>query len=154
MVKNKGKLSQFLKSQKLLVLASQDKDIWVANIFYGIADDFKFYFISNEETKHSRQIIKNSSVAFSVAWFNDADHSDRKGVQGQGKCRTAENDEEIKKGIELHNQNFPEFAERITPEWIKSLKNKSRVWVIKPTYIKYWDDGLYGQDEFEEFNFK
>ena len=150
----KDKLLTFLESHKLLALASYDQEIWITNIFYGIDKDFKIYFISNEETKHSKQIMKNKEVAFSVAWFNEKDHKDRKGVQGQGTCRIATTDEEITKGVQIHNDRYPEFAERIVVKWVKSKLNKSHVYVIEPSYIKYWDDKLYGKEEWEKFKFR
>ncbi len=147
-------LLNFLKSQKLLVIASHNStEIWVANVYYGIDDNFKIYFISPEDTKHSALIIKDSKIAFSVAWFNPNNHKDRKGIQGLGICRQANNEEEIIKGVQLHNQNFPEFKEGITVEWVHNNEWRSRVWVIEPTYVKYWNDGVYKDDESEEFNF-
>lgn len=150
---NKNKLLDFLKSQRAMVVASKGEDIWVTNIFYGVGDDLKIYFISGEDTKHSAQIEKDPNVAFSVVWFNGKNHKDRKGVQGQGICRLAESDEEITKGVQIHNKLYPVFAERIVVAWIKSKLNKSQVYVIEPSYIKYWDDELYGDEEDEEFRF-
>ena len=149
----KKNLLEFLKSQKLIVLASGSETPWVSNLFYGIDDNFKIYFISDEEANHSQQILKNSKIAFSIAWFNAKNHEDRKAVQGTGICRIAEGDEEIKKGVELHNSNFPEFSEEITVDWVKSDKNKSHVWIIEPDYMKYWNDELYGDEETDDFSF-
>lgn len=28
----------------------------------------------------------------------------------------------------------------------------SKIWVIKPKFMKYWDDEVYGDDESEEFS--
>ena len=53
----------------------------------------------------------------------------------------------------MHNLNFPEFSEKITVDWVKSDKNKSRVWIIEPDYMKYWNDELYGDEETEDFSF-
>lgn len=150
---HKHKLLDFLKSQKLMAIASRGDDLWITNIFYGVDDNFKIYFVSNSERKHSKQIKENPEVAFSVAWYNPKDHKDRKGIQGQGTCRVATSDEEITKGIQIHNELYPEFAERIVVAWIKSKLNNSHVYIIDPKYIKYWDDNLYGTDGTEEFNF-
>jgi uncharacterized protein YhbP (UPF0306 family) len=136
------------------MIAFQDKDVWVSNVYYGVDNELKFYFISNEKTKHSKQIMKNSGVAFSVVWFNEKDHRDRKAVQGKGTCRIAMSEEEIKRGVELHNRYFPEFAEKITIDWVKNNKNKSHVWIVEPSYIKHWDDSMYGQDGTKEFRFQ
>lgn len=147
------KLLSFLKSQKLLIIATAGNEPWVTNVFYGIDSDFKLYFISSQETKHSQQILEKPTIAFSVAWYHPNNHKDRKAIQGKGMCRIAKNDEEIEKGILLHNTNFPEFADRITVEWAKNASNVYKVWVIEPTYIKFWNDELYGDDETEEFTF-
>ena len=149
----KDNLLKFLKSQKLLVLASSSQTPWISNLFYGVDENFKIYFVSNEETKHSKQILENSRVAFSIAWFNTEDSEDRKGVQGTGTCKIAQIDEEITRGVELHNLKFPEFKDKITFDWIKSVDNKSHIWIIEPDYIKYWDDEFYGDEETEEFTF-
>ena len=148
-------LLKFIKSQKLMVIASHgEKYIWVANVYYGIDDNFKFYFVSPEDTKHSQQILKNPKIAFSVVWFDPANHKNRKAVQGLGSCRLAQNEEEMAKGVQLHNYNFPEFAQRITVEWIHANEFESRIWVVEPSYMKYWDDELYGEKETEEFSFE
>lgn len=148
------KLLDFLKSQKLIVIASHNgEDLWVANVYYGIDPNFKIYFVSPETATHSQQIVKNPKIAFSVAWFNPNNHADRKAVQGLGVCRLAKDEEEITKGVQLHNENFPEFKEKITIEWIHTNEWKSRIWIIEPTYIKFWNDELYG-DETKAFSFK
>jgi len=150
---NKQKLLEFMKSQRIMAIASKGDDVWITNVFYGVDDDFKIYFISDEDTKHGGQIKKDPNVAFSVAWFNENDHEDRKGIQGQGACRIAETDEEIAKGVKIHNTLYPKFAKEIDVEMIKSDLNKSHVYILEPTYIKYWDDELYGEEEDEEFHF-
>lgn len=147
-------LLQFLKSQKLLVLATKDGDgLWVANVYYGIGDDFKIYFVSRENTKHSSHILNDPQIAFSIAWFDNGNHKNRKAVQGLGVCRPANTEEEIVRGVKLHNENFPEFAERITVGWIRDKEVGSDVWTIEPSYMKYWDDELYGNDGTQEFTF-
>jgi uncharacterized protein YhbP (UPF0306 family) len=150
---SKEKLFEFLESQRLLIVASSDGEVWISNVYYGIDEDFKIYFVGSEETRRSKQVLANSEVAFSVVWFNEGDHKDRKGIQGTGVCRKAENDEEISKGVELHNKYYPEFADRVTVDWVKSVDNKSHVWVLEPKYMKFWNDGLYGIDGTEEFRF-
>ena len=147
-------LLNFLKSQKLLVVACRDgEDIWVANLYYGIDDSFKIYFVSPETAKHSQYILKNPQVAFSIAWFDTNNHRNRKAVQGLGTCRLAQNEEEITSGVKLHNQNFPEFSQRITIDWIHNNDFRSRIWIVEPSYMKHWNDELYGEKETEEFTF-
>ena len=150
---SRKKLLDFLKSQKYLVVGTQGNEPWIVNVFHGTDDDFNSYFVSSEETEHSKHIIENPKVTFSTVWFSPDNHLDRKGVQGRGVCCIAKNDKEIEEGIRLHNTNFPEFKERLTADYIRSEDNKSRVWVIKPSFIRFWNDELFGQDGSEEFSF-
>lgn len=146
-------LLAFLRSQRLMVLASQGEEVWISNVYYGVTEDFTFYFISSKVTKHSEQILKNPKVAFSIVWFDPQNHKDRKAVQGSGVCRLASSEEGVETGVRLHNELFPEFKERITVDWITSESNESQVWILKPSYMKFWNDQLYGEQETEEFHF-
>lgn len=147
------KAFEFIKSQKLMVLACHDShEIWVANVYYGVDEQGIIYFISPDKSKHSQMILKNPHVAFSIAWFDQNNHKNRKAIQGLGECRLAQNEQEIATGVSLHNQNIPEFKDQITVDWIKNNEWGSKVWLVKPTYIKYWDDELYGDKETQEFN--
>lgn len=143
----------FLKSQQLVALATHaNGKVWVANVYYGLDEKTgHLFFISSEENRHSQMILQNPEIAFSVAWFDPTDHKNRKAIQGIGVCRLAATEEEIQTGVLLHNQGFPEFRERITVEWIRTNEYQSRVWVLEPTYLKHWDDALYGSKEGKEF---
>ena len=145
MDKIKEELLKFLKSQKLIIIASQgDTDIGISNIYYGIDEDFKIYFISPKDTEHSKHILKNSKITFSIAWYNPENHKDRKAIQAKGNCIIATLENDKFKGVKLHNLNFPEFKERITEEWILDDSIDAEVWVIEPTSMKFWNDELFG----------
>ena len=146
-------LLQFLKTQRCLVIASYDGELWISNVFFGVDDNFCIYFVSGTNERHSQQIQKNPEIAFSTVWYNEQDHTDRKGIQGTGTCALAEAREDIETGTALHNQNFPQFAEKIGPTYIQAEENDAAVWVITPHYIKYWDDELFGNKATEEFRF-
>jgi uncharacterized protein YhbP (UPF0306 family) len=145
---------RFLKSQKLMTIAAHEsKDVWVANVYFGIDEKSTIYFISPKDTKHSKMIQKNPNIAFSVAWFDPKNHKNRKSVQGLGVCRATNNPNEIANGIKLLYKKFPDLRDILTVKWILSNAWGSKIWIIKPTYIKYWDDEIYGEEESEEFKF-
>lgn len=147
-------LFSFLSSQRLCVLATHnEKNIWTSNVFYGIDEEYVIYFISSEETIHSKHILENPLVAFSIAWYNQHNHVDRKAVQWIGMCKKAEDLVSITTWVTLHNTHYPEFAERITPEWIQSNGNTSHVRTVIPTFMKFWNDELYGINGTKEFMF-
>ncbi len=146
-------LIEFLQSQKLFTLATTNSSTpWVANVYMCSDEKGTLYFISSKDTRHSQEILANDSVAFATAWFNPDDSTDRKGVQGTGICRIAETEDEITKGVKLHNAKCPEFKERITIKWIHDNDKDSKVWIITPKYIKYWNDRKPETKE-QEFNF-
>ena len=139
----------------MMTIASRDeKDIWVANVYIGIDEKATIYFISPKNTKHSKMILKNPNIAVSVAWFDSKNHKNRKAVQGLGVCRPAENPAEIATGIKLLYKNFPDLRDILTVKWITTNIWGSKIWVLKPTYMKYWDDEIYGDNESEEFTIK
>jgi len=146
----------FFASQKLLMLATTDgQEVWLSNVFYAFyTDQWDIYFISAKEAKHSQHILVNPQVSFSIAWYDSSDYTNRKGIQAKGLCYITHDPDEIEKGVRSHNERFPDFKKRITPEWIMQSDNTSCLWVIKSTYIKYWDDELFGQDGIQEFYYK
>lgn len=147
------KFLPFLQSQQLLSIATQENgEPWIANVYFGTDDAGMMYFISPEDTKHSQHILKNNTIAFSTSWFDSTNYKNRKAIQGTGTCTIATDDETIGIGVSLHNKNFPEFKEKITIDWIRTNEWGSKVWMIKPNYIKYWDDEIYGDEESEEFH--
>ena len=64
---NKQQLLNYLKSQKLMSLATYDDEIAVCVVYYAVDDDFNFYFISPSDTQHYINISKNKNVACSIA---------------------------------------------------------------------------------------
>ncbi|MDE1874930.1 MAG: pyridoxamine 5'-phosphate oxidase family protein [Patescibacteria group bacterium] len=145
---------KFLESQKILAIASRDdKEVWATNVYMALNDKGDIYFVSPEGARHSAMMLKNPTVAFATAWFNEKDHTDRKGIQGSGKCEIVKDLKKITEGIVLLNKKFPDLKKSITVQYILDNIWKSRMWVIRPDVIKYWDDELYGDDESKEFTF-
>lgn len=146
-------LLKFIKSQRLLSIATINSDgPWIANVYYVCDDQYKFYFLSSKDTKHSKSILNNPEVAVSITWFDQKNHRNRKSIQGTGVCRLA-NLSEIKTGVGLLYQNFPDLRDILTLKWVSENIWNSRIWVVDLKYVKYWDDEIYGDSESEEFRF-
>jgi len=150
---SKDKLLDFLKSQKLLIIATYNETPWVCNVYYSINDNFDIFFVSPPDTNHSKHIDKNPDVAFSISWYNEKDLTDRKAVQGKGKCEILNDENKIKELLENHNKFYPLWKEIITYENMKNNTIQSKPYLIKPTYMKFWNDELYGSEGTEEFKF-
>ena len=146
-------LLKFLKSQRLITIASYNNDLWISNAYACTDDNFNIYFISPTKAKHSKYIEANSNIVFSFSWFDPKNLSNRKGVQGKGECKMVKNPIELAKGIKHMYDSFPEMRDILTLKWITENVWGTKLWVIKPTYIKHWDDEVYGEEENKEFNF-
>ena len=146
-------LKNFLDGQEIISIATQkDAEIWSASAYYVTDDKLNMYFISQKGSKHSQMLLKNSNLAFSVAWCDPKSHKNRKGVQGTGTCRIAKTPAELSTALKLMLKTFPDLKSILTVKWIMENAWGSKIWVIKPKYMKYWDDEIYGDDESEEFN--
>lgn len=146
---------EFIKSQKLMVVASCDADdVWVANVYFGVDEGMDLYFVSPLDTRHSKMILKNPKVAFSMAWFDPRNNKNRKGIQGLGTCRPAKTLTEIATGIKLLYKKFPDLHDILTIKWITENTWGTKIWALKPSYMKYWDDEIYGDDESKTFTIK
>ena len=145
-------LTKFLQNQKILQIAPHAGDPWIANVFMGCESPEKIYFIGSKNTLYGKKLLEDPRLAFATAWHAEGNHLDRKGIQGVGEALLTNDDDDIATGVRLHNQNYPEFAERITIDWIHTNEKGSGVWVIKSSFIKFWNDE-YGVDESREFSF-
>ncbi len=143
---------KFLQSQRLLSIALADAfDPWIANLYFGASDKGDLFFVSPEGAKHSQMILVNPRVAFSSAWSDQNNPSNRKGVQGIGECQIVKRISEIVEGLSYIHRSVPGLRKLITLDWLKKNAFGSKLWVIHPKYLKYWDDGLYGEEESREF---
>ncbi len=146
-------LENFLQKQRILQIAPHAGDPWIANVFMGCQSPEKIYFIGSPKTLYGEKLLEDPKLAFATAWCDNNNHLDRKGVQGVGEAVLSQDEEDIAMGVKLHNQNYPEFAERITVDWVHTNERGSGVWIIRPTFIKFWNDELYGLDGSKEFKF-
>lgn len=55
--------------------------------------------------------------------------------------------------ISNHHRFFPNWKSVITHENMVNDVIKSRPYVITPSYIKYWDDKLFGEEGTREYEF-
>ena len=61
----------------MIIASCDEKDVWVANVYFGVDEKATIYFVSSKDTKHSQMILKNPKVAFSIAWFDTSNHKNR-----------------------------------------------------------------------------
>jgi general stress protein 26 len=149
-------LLPFLQSQKILSFATQDEknSPWITNVYYSVNDDYEIFFFSGTDTKHSRHLKQNSEVAYAVVWANPADEDDRKAIQAVGVCEQVKDPIKLAKLLTVHYKYFPDWKDedKDISDIVKKVL-KAGAYVIKPRYIKYWNDEVFGDDSTQEYSF-
>ena len=74
----------FLKTNKLMQVATFGDFPWIVNVFYVFDDDLNLFFLSAENILHCRQIAQNEKVAVAIV-DSHQNYSDKlKGLQMYG----------------------------------------------------------------------
>ncbi len=155
MTLNEKKLYKFLSSRKLITVSTIDNKgkPWTSNMYYSVDKDFNFFFVSPTTTLHSQHIAQDPRVSFTVNWYNEKDLTDRKAIQATGDCKLIKDSKTIVRFLKNHHKYFPFWKDRITYQNMKKDVISSRPYVIKPKFIKYWDDEELGSEGTKEFKF-
>ncbi|MCH8519274.1 MAG: pyridoxamine 5'-phosphate oxidase family protein [Nanoarchaeota archaeon] len=146
------KLLEFLNSQKLLVFSTYNSRLWITNVYYCSNDECDFFFISESNSKHSKDLLNNSNVAFSVSWFDKDNLNNRKGIQGEGTCIEITEDRELDEAVNLYKIKFDN--NNLSSSYFKSNDNNYKMYLIKPKKIKFWNDEVYGEERVKIFSFE
>lgn len=154
-MKQKKELIKFIKSQKLLILATVDKKgkPWTSNVYYSADKNLDLFFVSPPDTNHSRHVADNPQISFSIAWYDEKDLANRKAIQGVGVCKRVKSANEVMRLLRNHYKYYPLWKSVITYKSMREKLIESRPYAIKPKYMKFWNDELYGDEGTEEFRF-
>lgn len=123
---------------------------WIANVYFGVDDDLNMYFMSKRSTKHSKHIESDGQVSYTVAWYNLENDEDRIAIQATGKCELVKDLRVIAIGAKCIFEKFSDWE--INPKEALEKIATSGMYVIKPKYMKFWNDKLLGKKQ-EEINF-
>ncbi|MBU2101143.1 pyridoxamine 5'-phosphate oxidase family protein [Patescibacteria group bacterium] len=153
MSKNKEKLFQYLKSQKLMSLATYGKEVAVCNVYYALDKDFNFYLITPPSTEHAQNIAKNKKVACAVVDSAQKVTDKKVGAQIKGNASKIRSLGKLVVALRMWGQVNPGMESIINIENIKKKIIRSTAYKIEPTSIKFFNEGLYGEKESELFKF-
>lgn len=82
--KDKEILLTYLKSQKLMTLATRGDRPWVATVYYVVDDDLSLYLLTSPKTEHGQNIAQSDQVAGNI-FDSHQEVTDKKvGIQIQG----------------------------------------------------------------------
>lgn len=125
------RIIEFIEQHHVLTLATSTNNLpWCANCFYTFLPEQNcFVFTSDNETKHIKDVLGNSTVAGSVV----LETSTVGKIRGIQFCGTMEKPggELLKKAKNAYLKKFP-----------YAVLMKTSLWVLIPDYIKMTDNRL------------
>lgn len=122
------KAVKILKSNIYLTLATTDGELpWAAPLFYCIDGNSNFYFISQMDSVHIVQILKQPKVAFAI-FDSHQPEGEGNGVQGTGTVFLLEGNEVVE-GLKHYSTTFidlkPESLASPSPYRLFKLQTNS-----------------------------
>lgn len=146
----KKALLDYLNSQRLMTLATSNKKPWVATVYFVTDKDLNLYFVSSPQSKHCQDIDKNNKVACAIADSHIPNSGEKVGIQLQGIASQIKGWEKTKVFLKMWHKANP-GAEKINIKNMQTGAVTSRVYRIKPTYIKFMNKKIFGDDIYGKF---
>ncbi len=89
----------------MTIATAKDAVPWAASVFYA-SDGFTFYFLSDPDSRHSKNIAENAVVGVTV---NEDYHDWRKikGVQVEGRAELVSTEDEMARAVATYVEKYP-----------------------------------------------
>lgn len=128
-------LRAFLAAQSTLALGTLGpRSPQVAPLFFVADDAFNLYWISDPESRHSRNLIAQEMVAATI-FANTWDYAAIQGVQIEGRAGPVYDPEERAQALERYAAKFPFVNERFG-----AVIAQSTVYVLRPRWLRWIDN--------------
>lgn len=145
----KKEIFQFLKQNSILTLAVASENIpWLCTLYYGIDDQMNLYVVTDPNNNHGKIMARNPIVAFNIFDSHQKITEPKKGLQGKGKISIIKESKSVTSALGLWHKANPGIEERITAKNILDTSSDTKIFKITPTYLKYYNDQLYGKEEY------
>ena len=147
---------EILESNILFATATikEDQTSYIHTAYYCFNDSLDFFFLSDPDSQHCRNISINDTVAIAISNSDQPWHEDQKGVQILGRCQQAKGRRLIE-ATKLYLKRFTRLR-----DWIKHpddfLKGAldTRPYVIEANWLKLYDTKRFGDENFIPLSLK
>ena len=138
-------ITEYLNEAHAMQLATFSGDRpWCCTLFFAVDDQYNLYWISRPESRHSREIADNPSVAGAIARPQTYDDKDRLcGLQFEGTAREVTDTEEIRR---LAHAYAARYNRDTVGEDIANGSIPHHLYQIKPTLFQLFDRAHFGDD--------
>lgn len=102
-----NKIARYIIKENIyLTLATCDGETpWSAPLFYCVDDNYNFYYISQIDSIHTKHILKNPKVSFSIFDSHDPEGQGN-GIQASGNAYLLEKEKDIKEALKHYHTTF------------------------------------------------
>ena len=121
-----NKIYEYIDSLNVMVISTIDYDTKYSRatpVFFARRDNL-FYFVSFEETHHSRNIAENNYICASITQ-NYQNYREIRGAQIFGLCRKLSSLYESARAASVYFSKFLDFKAFLDPQLMKSAINVS-----------------------------
>jgi len=132
----------FLKTNKLMQVATMGDFPWIATVYYSFDNELNLYFLSSDKTLHVKQIKKNPKVSIAIADSHQDINKPKKGLQISGLAEEVSGVEKIKHALSLWKDFLSVNNPKLTYENMKKGLT-GKIYKITPKRIKLFDQELF-----------
>ena len=145
----------FLAFHGILSLAvSQDDQPWISTGYYGMDEQMQLYVVTDPQSEHGKIYVANSHVAFAVFDSHQKITEPKYGVQGKGIIELIQDVPGMTMALECWHKANPGVEEHITVAMMQDDANGTKIYKITPTYLKFFNKELYGEEEWGTITLK
>ncbi len=102
------KARDIIKENIYLSLGTADVNPWVSPLFYCVDPQYNFYFISQLDSLHTRNMTKKPNVAFAI-FDSHQKEGEGNGIQGNGTVKLLEGND-LTEGLKHYSTTFIELG--------------------------------------------
>ncbi len=141
-------VKNYMEKVKTMSLATINKGRpWSATVFYAYDGKFNLYFLSRHYRNHSRHIVKNPSVAGTIAKQHKIFGAPTMGLQFGGRAKMLHGTE-LKKAYYIFTKRFPRSRKELSSwEILQSKKQPVRMYKIIVRKLVLHDEVHFSKDK-------
>ena len=143
------KAKKIIAENIYMVIATSSKESkpWISPVFFVYDLDYNFYWVSNKDALHSNLVRNNSQVAIVI--FNSASTEGAgTGVYFEARAQELEDENEIRKAIDLWNKRAKEEDFKIKDIRKVTGEGVWRVYKASPIKISQLTEGTYVKGQY------
>lgn len=145
---SKKLIGDYLKTQRLMSLATYGAYPWIASVYYVHDDELNLYFLSKPWREHCEALKVNNKVAVSIADSSQPIHKTQKGLQLWGEASEVSSITQVKWMFRMWNKLISNNGGEKLIDPKKFLDaGTSKIYKIKPKRIKFFNTELWPKEQ-------